>query len=60
MYEGLAEYLEPIQEKRCRLAQDQDTVEDILQDGAARAASTANQTLTEARSLCNLKGKRIL
>jgi len=60
MYEGLAEYLGPIQEKRRQLAQSAQTVEDILQAGAARAAKTAAQTLEKVRQKCNFKGKRIL
>ncbi len=60
MYEGLAEYLEPIQEKRRELAQSPERVEEILQDGAAKAAPVAGQTLEEVRQKCNLKGKRTL
>ena len=60
MYQGLTEYLEPIQQKRRDLAQSPDTLEDILQAGAAKASATAAQTLEEVRQKCNLKGKRIL
>ncbi len=60
MYEGLAEYLQPIQEKRRKLAQSPERVEEILQDGAAKAAPVAGQTLEEVRQKCNLKGKRTL
>ena len=60
MYEGLADYLKPIQERRRELAQAEDTVEEILQAGAAKASAAANQTLDEARQMCNLTGKRQL
>jgi len=58
MYEGLAEYLRPIQEKRRELAKTEETVEEILQAGAIKASAAANQTLDEARRLCSLTGKR--
>ena len=60
MYEGLAEYLKPIQEKRRDLAESPETVEEILQTGAAQAAKTTSETLEEVRQKCNFKGKRSL
>jgi len=60
MYEGLAEYLKPIQEKRRELAETKETVEEILQAGAAKASAVANQTLDEARRLCSLTGRRTI
>ena len=60
MYEGLAEYLAPIQQRRQELAQSPQRVEEILQAGAAKAAAVAGQTLEEVRQKCSLKGKRVL
>ena len=59
MYGGLAEYLRPIQEKRRELAESPETIDEILQTGAAKASERANQTLEEARRFCKLTGKRV-
>lgn len=60
MYEGLAEYLKPLQEKRRELAESPETVEDILEAGAVKASDRARQTLDEVRQKCHLQGKRLL
>ncbi|HWA84501.1 MAG TPA: tryptophan--tRNA ligase [Fimbriimonadaceae bacterium] len=41
-------YLEPIRERRAQL--DDDTIEDILRDGARRAREVAGQTMAEVRA----------
>ena len=46
-------------EKRQELAETSETIEEILQAGAAKASELANQTLEKARELCKLTGKRV-
>ena len=60
MYEGLAEYLKPIQERRQQLAESPETVEEILQAGAVKAAEKARETIEEVRDKCHLRGKRLV
>ena len=49
MAEALIQALGPIQEHRARLAQDLDTVDDILHDGSRRARTVAEETMDEVR-----------
>jgi len=52
--ENLSAFLEPIRDKRERLASNPDTVKDILNDGAKKARRAASRTLEEARDKMNL------
>lgn len=45
----IADEIEPIRERRKRLAADLDTVRDVLRDGARRARIVAQATLTEVK-----------
>lgn len=47
--ESVNAFLEPHRERRAELAQDMDTVRDILHEGNKRANEIANQTLSEVR-----------
>jgi len=52
--ENLSAFLEPIRDRRERLASNPDTVKDILNDGAKKARRAASRTLEEARDKMNL------
>ncbi len=55
LVELLTEYFRPYREKRKELAQNLDYVEQVLQDGAARARVLARKTLDEVREAVGLK-----
>jgi tryptophanyl-tRNA synthetase len=59
LFEKMDRHLEPFRERYETLIGDRDTLEDILQAGAARARIVAQEVLDRARTRCGLgKGKR--
>lgn len=54
LYEQALEYFGPARERRAQLEQRPDEVEQVLQDGAARARSKGQEVLDRAREACGL------
>ena len=52
--EAATEHFAEARESREQLEQNPDTLEDILQDGAARARAVAREVLDRVRSACGL------
>lgn len=53
--QSVNEFLAPHRERRAELAQDMDTIRDILHDGNKRAREIAEQTLDEVREAMGMK-----
>jgi tryptophanyl-tRNA synthetase len=53
--ESVNEFLAPHRERRAELAQDMDSIRDILHDGNRRANAIAEETLDEVRSAMGMK-----
>lgn len=54
VFEAATEHFAEARERREVLAKDSDTLEDILQDGAARARAVGREVLDRVRSACGL------
>ena len=54
VYEAMELYFEPMRERRAALEADPDYVEDVLQEGARRAAVAADEVLARAREAVGL------
>jgi tryptophanyl-tRNA synthetase len=54
VYDAAIEHFAEARERREQLAQNPDTLEDILKDGAARARTVAREVLDRVRSACGL------
>ncbi|WP_166819771.1 tryptophan--tRNA ligase [Thalassoroseus pseudoceratinae] len=57
LYEAAMEYFGEARERRADLEQRPDDVEQILQDGAARARAKAGKVLARAKSACGLSAR---
>ena len=56
--ESVNEFLAPHRERRAELAQDMDTIRDILHEGNRRANAIANETLDEVREAMGMRYDR--
>jgi tryptophanyl-tRNA synthetase len=52
--EALVTYTEPLREKRSKVLEDPDTIQDILSDGAKRAREVAGETMAQVREVIRL------